>query len=208
MKTKKRKAVVRKFDVAICKSDADRQVVYGEVYAPNSVDTHGDMMLKEDVEVMCHKFLRHRFLSSTVDTEHDNFPNGSFPIESFIAQKNDPRGFTEGAWVLGVKVVDQNLWSRIKSGELSGFSFEGRAKKAKAKVEVTYQPITLGFTAPAADGHTHPYWVKVGANGKVVKGMALPAADGHTHEITRGTATAFTGLGDAKHRHRYNTQPE
>ena len=58
-----------------------------------------------------------------MDTEHNHQVSGATIVESFIARKGDP-DFAEGAWVLGVRMTDGELWERVKSGELNGFSVD------------------------------------------------------------------------------------
>lgn len=183
------------------KADAKLKIVYGEVYVPNRIDAQDDMMTDEAVRKMAHNFLRHRMLSETIDTDHDNFPAGAYPVESFIVRKGDPDFPEEGAWVIGVQITDDKLWRRIEKGELAGFSLEGRARKAKAEVVTTIKALQYGETAPDEDdGHTHYWTVRVDPKtGKILKGFTSPAEDGHVHTITRGTATDMT-LG---HKHRF-----
>lgn len=179
--------------VHIKKIDQERQVVFGEVYAPNVLDTHHEMMLAEDIEEMAHRFMQ--LHGSTIDTNHDNIPNGSFPVESFIA-KGHP-DYTEGAWVLGVKVADPVIWGMIKRGELNGYSFEAYVKKLPLVVEVDITPENFGKTEKV-DGHSHFFWVRLNDNGVVVEGRTS-IDEGHYHDIRKGTATEQA----AGHAHRY-----
>lgn len=186
--------------VPIKKMIAEQQIVFGEVYIPNMPDSHGEMMLPEDVENMAHNFLKEVQLGRSIDTAHDNWPNGSYPVESFIARNMPP--YEDGAWVMGVKITDEKLWARIRKGELAGFSFEGRAKKQKAVVEIEYRPTQVGFTEPdPEDGHIHAFVIKMNEMGKVVGGTTSEV-NGHSHTISRGTATDEA----EKHRHRYFVQ--
>jgi hypothetical protein len=68
--------------VPIKKTDGEKQIVYGEVYAPYVLDTYGEFMTPEDIETMAHRFMQ-LDLTKVIDTQHDNQPNGSFPVESF-----------------------------------------------------------------------------------------------------------------------------
>lgn len=180
----------------IKKSDADRQIVYAEVYAPYTVDSHGDMMLPEDIELMAHRYLKHLQLEKSVDTNHDNEPNGSYPIESFIARKGDP-DFTEGAWVVGVKVEDEKLWGDIKAGRINGYSMETLVKMVPAVASVTVVFDNVGVTEEAM-GHTHWYYVHLNDEGKVTWGRTTNDY-GHSHEIKYGTATEP----ELEHAHRF-----
>src|SRR4051812_1507718 len=90
--------------VDIKKTDDERQLVYGEVYIPMVPDTHGDFMTAPNIEKAAHDFLRRGNVKS-IDTEHNLDDNGSEVVESFIARSGDP-DFIEGAWVVGVHIVD------------------------------------------------------------------------------------------------------
>ena len=178
----------------VCKTDDARQIVWGEVYAPNVVDTHGEMMLPEDVETICHRFMQVQSLKQAIDTQHNNESNGCYPIESFIARNNPD--YTEGAWVMAVKIDDATIWDQIKKGELNGFSFEAYVSKQQAVVELEVYPQSVGQTEEA-DGHSHFFFAELDADGKVIGGRTSEAA-GHVHEVKRGTATEIC----AGHAHR------
>lgn len=177
--------------------DETRKLIFGEVYAPNKIDAYGWFMEPHEVEKMAHKFMR-LDLSRVIDTNHDNVPNGSYPVQSFIARTGDP-DFSEGAWVLGVKITDEKLWQRIVQGELNAFSMEIFVKKVPAVVE--YQTITkqVGETAPAEDGHTHFWYAEIDpVTGKVISGNTSLNA-GHSHNIDVNSVTKQSN----GHSHRY-----
>jgi len=180
----------------IKKTDDDRRIIYAEVYAPYTLDTYGDMMLPEDIELMAHRFLQIKDLHSTVDTNHDNIPNGSYPIESFIARKGDP-DFTEGAWVVGTKVVDDEIWARVKSGELNGYSMQSIVRMVPAVAEVQVALDSVGITEES-EGHKHWFYVQLDDEGRV-KGGRTSNDMGHVHEIKKGTATEMS----YSHAHRF-----
>src|SRR5690606_23799098 len=98
-------------EVVFAKSAPMQQIVYGEVYAPGQVDSHGDFMTAKTIEAMAQRFLKSGLVKN-IDTEHDLQQNGSEVVESFIARKGDP-DFAEGAWVLGVHVSDPQLWAKV-----------------------------------------------------------------------------------------------
>lgn len=183
--------------IQIKKIDEERQIVYGEVYAPNLIDTHGAMMLPEDVEIMAHRFMQLAHIRNAIDTNHDQKPNGSYPIESFIA-RNHP-DYEEGAWVLGVKVTDTNLWQAIKSGKLNGYSMQSMVRKKPVVVDMEYQPSSLALTeAGGSDGHYHIFFAEMDESGRVVSGVTS-TTNGHSHVIKKGTATEISD----GHSHRF-----
>lgn len=181
----------------IMKMDADNQIVYGVVYEPHVLDTDGEFMLPEDIEKMAHRFMQ-LDLSKSIDTNHDNIPNGSYPIESFIAVKDDPL-YPVGAWVLGVKVSDAT-WKDVKGGLINGFSFEAYVKTEKMDIKYKVQRDHVGKTAESND-HEHTFFIEVDNMGKV-KGGHTDIVNGHSHKIGCGTATLFADDGD-EHTHRY-----
>lgn len=176
--------------VRIKKIDADKRVVYGEVYAPDVLDTYGDFMTADDIALMAHRFMQLSTMKEAIDTNHDEKSNGSYPIESFIAREGDTE-YTPGAWVLGVKVVDEKVWDMVKKGELNGYSFQALVRKLAVVVQVETSPDVAGFTE-AADGHTHLFFAFYDEDGRILKGVTS-FDDGHRHTIKMGTATDEAG---------------
>jgi hypothetical protein len=166
----------------------EQQIVYGVVYEPGVLDTHGDMMTAEDIEIMAHRFMMDVLLSKSIDHMHDNEAVEAYPIESFIAREGDP-DYPVGAWVLGVKIVDEDIWAKVKKGEINGYSFEARVTKKPVVVEIEYEP-TCFLKTEMADGHDHDAWLRFDENGIVVAGRtSRHPVDGHYHDILSGTAT-------------------
>jgi hypothetical protein len=183
--------------VSIKRVDTDKHIVYGEVYAPNTMDTFKEFMLPEDIEKMAHRFMQLE-LSETIDTNHDNEVNGSFPVESFIARRGDP-DFAEGAWVMGVKVTDGHLWRQVKNGEINGFSFQALVHPVEMVVKIDVIRDHVGSTEEAGiDPHEHLFFAQVDENGRVVRG-STSVVNGHSHDVTSATKTGRAG----GHSHRF-----
>jgi len=195
-------ADVRTEIVKIKKIDEERRLIFGEVYAPNRLDTYGEFMTADDIELMAHRFAR-LDLGEVIDTNHDNIPNGSFPVESFVARAGDP-DFVEGAWVLGVKVPDDHIWAQIKKGELNGFSFEAMVQPQDVTIRFKQQRDLVG-EAEDTHGHTHMFFVQVNEAGRVEKGRTSqevgPDGAFHDHNISRATITDRGG--NDRHVHRF-----
>jgi hypothetical protein len=181
----------------ILKTDDEKRMVFGEVYAPNVLDSQGEMMTADDVELMAHRFMTHQSLKTSIDTAHDGVSNSSYPVESFIAPENHPDDYTPGAWVLGVKIADDEIWAAVKRGDLNAFSFEAYCKKQNQVADIDILTHNVGETE-ACEDHTHLFFVELDDNGKVVKGTTSTTNE-HSHEIKRGTATEDA----AGHKHRY-----
>lgn len=182
-KTKDRKALVN-FSVAIKKVDNDKQIITGQVYAPNILDTHFEMMLPEDVEKMCHHWTSNGLHS--FDIMHNNKKIRAVTTESWIARGHPE--YDEGSWVMSIHVQDSEVWKDVRSGKYGGFSVEAWAQKVEAVVEYTYSPIVFGMTKAAKDGHRHLYVAFINKNGVVVGGFTS-VENGHKHSLKHGTRT-------------------
>lgn len=117
--------------VGFKKSDTLKQITYGEVYVPDEKDTDGNWMTSETIEKMAHDFMQELRLTQ-IDKNHDGEADKGTVVESFIVRKGDP-DFTEGSWVVGVKVHDTETWDSIQKGEITGFSIEGRGELIEEK---------------------------------------------------------------------------
>lgn len=168
------------------------QVIYGEVYIPNVLDSHGEWMTSWEIITMAHGFLMRGELDA-VDREHDNVKTGAYVVESYIANKGDPI-FIEGSWVVGVKLPD-DMWELYLQGEINGFSFEGLVKRKTELVDVEI-PFTMTGETSNRDGHVHKFKVYFDDNGKFLGGETSTAldedgnqVDDHFHLVSRGTVT-------------------
>jgi Putative phage serine protease XkdF len=178
-------AVKSHVEVVFKKSNKEKQIVYGEVYTPNVIDTHNEMMMAEDVEIMAHRFLA-TMKNDRIDIMHNNRVIQAVVVESFIARESDP-DWHEGAWVLGLKVDDAEVWQDIKDGKLNGYSIETLVTKKTAIVDVTYFPHIFGLTQNA-DGHLHAFFIQVDGEGRITGGNTSEDED-HSHSILYATAT-------------------
>jgi hypothetical protein len=184
-------------DVRIRKADAKKQIAYGEVYAPNEVDSHGEMMFAEDIEKMAHRFLK-LDLAKAIDMNHDNEPAAAYPVESYVMDIDNHPDYSKGAWVMGVKVEDPTVWKKIEDGEINGFSLQALVMKSKVQVEVEVLGEDYGYTEKA-DNHDHLFRVELDELGNVVGGHTS-VDDGHSHKITKSSATEDSRDG---HSHRF-----
>jgi hypothetical protein len=185
----------------IRRTNDDERLVYAEVYAPYTLDTYGEFMTPEDIKLMAHRFMQ-LDLSKVIDTNHDNVPNGSYPVESYIARADDP-DFTEGAWVLGVHVPSDLVWASVKSGELNCYSFEAMVRPVEYAVTVATIRDHVGRTkSEKGVDHTHLFFLQIDESGLIRRGITSPGPDGHVHEITGPSYTQRAG--DDDHAHRFD----
>lgn len=177
------------------KADSEKQIVYGEVYAPDVIDTHGDAMAADEIEALAHAFLAES-LNTRIDLMHNNKPVGAVVVESFIARAGDT-DFVEGSWVVATKIPDKKLWAEIKQGKYSGYSMEVMVRKIPTTVDMLLQKTAFGIVEEN-NGHYHAFYIELDDNARVVGGRTSED-EGHYHEIKIGTAVEFAD----EHTHRY-----
>lgn len=111
--------------VPILKSDKHQQLVYGVVLAPGEIDTQGDSLTPKSIEEAAHRYMSN---VRRMKTEHDEDAN-IIPVESYIAPQDlafngihGPQIVTKGSWVLGVHILDPEIWQGVLNGDFTGFS--------------------------------------------------------------------------------------
>lgn len=114
-------------EFAITKSDSDKQIVYGLVAVPGETDTQGDVYTAQAVEKAMEEFMFYGWNNRNIDREHDYEARDAFVRESWIVKENDSFFSEIGAWAVGIKVNNADLWAVIKSGEVGGLSLAGWA---------------------------------------------------------------------------------
>ena len=184
----------------------EKRLIFGEVYVPYEIDSDGETMAPEDVERMAHEFLSSGKVKK-IDVQHNGKESGCVVVESFIARENDPDGFKEGAWVLGVLTTPE-VWKAVKSGELNGFSFAGPTEKVSVEAEVLMAVRIFGETEKSEDDgllppHSHKLEAEVDENGNIVPTRTSEELD-HSHAVLRTTATEV----EMGHAHRMIIQLE
>lgn len=160
--------------VPLMKVADEKKVVYGIVYAPGEIDEQGDWTTAEEIEKAAYRFMKNLRLHN-IDKNHDFQPKDAFICESWLIRAGDPLfpEEREGAWAVGIKVEDDELWKGIKEGEITGLSMAGVAKRV---------PMEKGFKkAPEEkewDFKSSDYTVQQLARASAwVKGMENPHSD-------------------------------
>ncbi len=113
----------------IIKTDDERMVAYGIVYAPDQEDAHGDTASAETIRKACYEFMREGRLKN-IDTEHSFTTEMAYVCECWLVRKGDELfpDEPEAAWAVGIRIGDPDLWVQLKSGELTGISLAGVAR--------------------------------------------------------------------------------
>lgn len=190
--SQKRKFVVR--------SDTKwERVAFAEVLVPEVRNVAGDWWSREAIVAAAYMFMEQGF---KLDLEHDNedYTGQWFVVESFVARPGDP-DFIEGSWVVGVRVYNDDIWNKILSGEINGFSYEAMIYYLTGEVTTDDDFVRQGTTEPDVTGdfHTHDFAVMVDENNRPVRG-GTTVDNGHYHDILVHSITEES----AGHRHRYN----
>lgn len=117
--------------VPILKVDEEKRIVTGIVYEPDVLDAHGEFMTADEIEKSAHQFLKD---FRNIDKQHDFVASETEVVESWITKEDGNLGEQEvkkGTWLLSVHVPDDDTWSEIKKGELTGFSMGGVGERVE-----------------------------------------------------------------------------
>lgn len=125
--------------VPICKVEGERRRVTGIVLQPEVVDAQRDIISAEAIEDAAHAFLANYNTKTKLGLQHSvapgspvsQFPKGLHLVESYVAPVDmvlNGRPIKKGAWLMTVFVEDDDVWARVKSGAIRGFSIGGIAK--------------------------------------------------------------------------------
>ena len=115
--------------IRIVKSDDERMVAYGIVYAPDQLDSHGDTADAITIRRAAYEFMRDG-RAKNVDRDHSFNAEMAYVAESWLTRADDPLfpGEPEGAWAVGIQINDADIWKELKSGALTGISLAGIAR--------------------------------------------------------------------------------
>lgn len=114
--------------------DAPEKKVWAAVLKPGEADAHGDLVPEPEIETAAHEWLKSY---RKMDSDHDLLDGEGEPVESYIVRDGPDefetptgktREYPEGTWILGAELSDE-AWSRVESGDLTGFSIYGGATK-------------------------------------------------------------------------------
>jgi regulator of replication initiation timing len=130
----------------IQKTDEEKKIVYGIVYTPNEIDAHGDFATEAEIEKACYGFMK-KSKTNSIDTQHDlDTDKNCFVGESWIVKSNDSLFPDEtGAWAVGVKIENDEIWKSVISGEITGISMYGYAEKVAKEEKSDDEKIEKGI---------------------------------------------------------------
>ena len=135
----KHKTTIEKVKVHL--SDDDKRIVTGPVMIPDKLILRRDeagnefniYFDKPTILECAKKFFRLNSQNeSNANHDQNELTNGVTAFESWIIRDSEKdkamslgMELPEGTWMLSYHITDNDLWQKIKSGELKGFSLEG-----------------------------------------------------------------------------------
>jgi len=109
-------------------SNEEKKLFYAVVLEPMTDvtpegDSHGHVMKADEIENSAHYYME---MGSTVFVDHQKKISAKV-VESYISPINfTPEGsdseITKGSWIMAVKILDEEIWKKVKSGEITAFS--------------------------------------------------------------------------------------
>ena len=130
-------------EVPILKSDEMKRLVYGPALIPSvfkedgtlvegEADAQGDVVTAENIETAAHDYLERYNESSRTGFMHTAFNKDIRVVESYILpveMKFGNRTLPKGTWMIVMRVLDDAVWAKVLSKEITGFSIGGVAKE-------------------------------------------------------------------------------
>lgn len=122
---------------SILKTDDEQRIVWGWASVITEkgeavVDRQGDKIAPHTLVKAVNDFMEHVRVGKEM---HDGGEIGrvihSLPLTDEIGKSLGIQSDREG-WIVAMKIYDDAVWAKVKSGELAAFSIGGRAKREKA----------------------------------------------------------------------------
>jgi hypothetical protein len=125
------------WDAQFIKRVEAKRLVTAVVLNPETTDAQGTIMSADVIEAAAHDFVIRLVAGKAkgIGYMHKVFGKDLFLVESFIAPEIMSIGgqvVPKGAWVMKVKVVDDEIWQKVLNGEIRGFSIGGKARVSRA----------------------------------------------------------------------------
>jgi len=130
-------ALSKEEEVKVFLESDERHMVYGaalipdkDIYRNNGEQEFYISFTKESIEKMSQDFMKN-YRQNEVTLDHEEMANDITITESWLVEdpykdKANALGINvpQGTWMVGMKVNQIDVWERVKSGELKGFSVE------------------------------------------------------------------------------------
>lgn len=135
----------------IISKNEDQRLITGPVLIPDNIDLQDDIINKEEIMKAAFGYmiklafrddpdflteLGFRNNKSERGFQHVEFTRKMAVVETFLAPVDfemNGRMIIKGTWVMTMKVFDDEVWSLVKTGKITGFSIGGRSKSRPVK---------------------------------------------------------------------------
>lgn len=126
--------VMKAFTGMIEFAKAEQRLVTGIVLQPEVVDAQGDIIDSDTIREAAHRFLAEYNRQTQMGLQHKLMDPGVDLVESWIAPVDftiGNRAIKAGTWMITTRINDDQIWSAIKEGKITGYSIGGMAKVAQ-----------------------------------------------------------------------------
>lgn len=131
-------ALAKEYEVKLAEVDAEKRILMGAALIPNKQiyrrdgeDEYYIFFSKDTIKKASELFLQKGNQSKST-IQHQDKLEGMTVVESWIIEdeqfdKSRKYDFNlpVGTWMISMKVENDDVWNRVKSGEIKGFSIEG-----------------------------------------------------------------------------------
>lgn len=115
----------------LAKQDEDERTAFGIVLEPETVDSQSDIYSEQEICQAAWKFMEDK---QQIGLMHRTMVHNVKVLESYVAPVDmEVHGMKikKGTWLMRVRILDNVIWSQVKSGQLTGFSIGGSALRQK-----------------------------------------------------------------------------
>jgi hypothetical protein len=121
-------------------TDDEKRIVLGPAMIPDQKifrkDRNGDpyyvFFTAETIKMIAEKYMRNKYLDNNDQMHDGKAVSDVYVFESWIKESEEDKsskyGYEDlpiGTWFVSMKVKNEDVWKKVKSGELNGFSVSG-----------------------------------------------------------------------------------
>lgn len=121
----------------IIKADSAAHYVTGIVYEPMVEDSQGNYMTEEEITKAAYWFAKN---GNKVDLQHSFQPlESASVVESYIAKCDEEingEQIKKGTWLMTMEITDDDIFSAITKGDITGFSMGGTGVYSEDDVQL------------------------------------------------------------------------
>ena len=140
--------------VQICLETNEKHIVMGAVLIPDKPiyrNQNGEefyiQFSKETIEKLAHDYLANDRVHSFTK-EHDDVAENIYVVETWLKTSENDKSkdydidVPVGSWLMAAKVENEEIWQKIKAGEMNGFSIEAFVNLDEIKLNKNNKDMT------------------------------------------------------------------